>query len=320
MTGYDLVRSFRSEESSPPVSGPWKWKGIIILTLTSVFSTTQASLLKYLKFLPTGEVITIVGFYAICFFVVLMCYSGSPFIHFPRRMMVFARVSIGALGYVCKVWSYMFLPLGDASAIIFTLPIFTGLMGRLVLKEKLNLSHFAATVLSIIGICLIAKPSFLFSSNTPKDYPTWQALIPLSAAFFLSVAYVLQRKIGKDVSGISIAFYMVSCQMVAGILFHLVSRVELVNPPCFTPRIVFVLDGLCLVGFFVCLNKGLSMERVIVSSLMRNLDVIFAFLVQVVIFRSGTNLLSVVGAVLILSGTSLAAISKAFSINCGLEF
>ncbi len=52
----------------------------------------------------------------------------------------------------------------DAVAIFGLKTIIVSIIGRILLKEKMNITHFICLFLSVIGVLLITQPTFLFSS------------------------------------------------------------------------------------------------------------------------------------------------------------
>ena len=68
------------------------------------------------------------------------------------------------------------------------------------------------------------------------------------------------------------------------------------------------------------MNLALKYESAATSSIVRNLDTVFAFIVQVAMFGEPTETLSLVGAALIMEGTISLALSKIFNITFGMKF
>ena len=71
---------------------------------------------------------------------------------------------------------------------------------------------------------------------------------------------------------------------------------------------------------YACLNKGLAIEKSATGSLVRNCDTVLAYLVQIFVFRAEVDVLSLVGAGLIVVGTVFITLGTAFDWTCGVEF
>ena len=300
-----------------PISG--RVKGISLMVLASGCNTIHGAIVKHLRHLAVGEVLVLSSVYYICFLSVLVCYFGAPLFAFPRKGLVFCRLFFGTLTLIGKVWSLQNLPFGDATALFFTSPLFTGAIARVFLKEKLTVVHIGAMVAGLCGVLLIAKPTIIF--KTQADTLPWHYyLIPILSAVCFSIFYVLQRKIGSSVSPYTIAWHSGWFQVIGGVLYHVIARDPYILPACHVPRLLLILAGLC-VGVAMCAkNLGLAYEKATTANLIHNLDIALAFIVQVAVFGVTVETLSVVGAVLIMLGTVCLTLSKIFNVNCGVEF
>ena len=61
--------------------------------------------------------------------------------------------------------SVSLLPLGDALTIVFTSPLPVMILSFLCLGKRLRLYKISAGVCIMLGICMIAQPSFLFNGR-----------------------------------------------------------------------------------------------------------------------------------------------------------
>ena len=294
-------------------------KGISLMVLVSVAATIHGVIVKHLKHIAVGEVIFVAGIYSVCFFSVTVSFVGAPVINFPRKAFVFSRLFLETLAYIGKVWSLQNLPIGDTTALCSTAFLFTGVIARIFIKEKLTLAHIGAMIAGLCGVILIAKPDFIF--KTLSDTQPWYFyLVPVIAAAVVSAAWVMQRTIGGTVSSYTVSWYTGWFQMTGGLLYHLISRDPYLMPECQLPRVLLILAGLSVVVMFCSINLALTFEKASTGILIRNLDTALAFIVQVALFGVAVETLSVVGAVLIMLGTIGLTLSKIFDVNCGITF
>ena len=299
-----------------------KIKGISLFVMASLLATCESALVKFMEGIPTGQMVMAISMYATLFLAVLLNYQGLSIIEFPRKKWVLLRVVSVSVALCCKTWSIQNLPLGNASALVSASPIMICVFARIFLKEKINLIHIFAITSGLGGLILIAKPTFIFTSDVTAEVPLWYNAVPLVAALCLSISYVAQRFIGKAVSHAVVAFYGVLFQGLGGLLLQSISGSDYVNPPCYTYRVPMPFCGLCAcIGFTAC-NKGLSYEneKAATVSLIRNLDTVLAFFLQVVAFGIPAETLSLVGAAFVILGTISLTLSKMFSIDCGINF
>lgn len=73
-------------------------------------------------------------------------------------MPVMCRAFLGASSITFSYCALKLIPLGDATTIRFSLPIWTLIISFLVLNESCNFHKWFAVILSISGVVLIAKP------------------------------------------------------------------------------------------------------------------------------------------------------------------
>ncbi|XP_020899867.1 solute carrier family 35 member G1-like, partial [Exaiptasia diaphana] len=82
------------------------------------------------------------------------------------------------------------MPLGDATVLIFTSPVFTAIFGRIFLKERLHWIYSILLVLCLAGVTLIARPTFIFGH--PDSAPEYDnVLIPSLVALLCAVLTAL---------------------------------------------------------------------------------------------------------------------------------
>ena len=293
-------------------------KGIGMITIAILCSVSQGILAKFLKDIPTGEFIIITCINSLLIFFPLMTFRGISLITFPLKKLVFLRVMFSVVVKLSEVWSYQNLPLGDATALIFASPVFACIFGRIFLKEKLTLPQIISMVFGIFGIVLIAKPTFLFPSDAENASPWYHNMVPIIGAINMGATYTVQRRIGKGVNCVTIAVYMVFASSLGGLGFQTIARHSYIYPACYTPRLLMLGVGGLTVAELLALNKGLSYEKSATVSLMRNLDTVLAFLVQVAVFSERVEVLSLAGTALIIVGTLILTLCKLFNVSCGV--
>ena len=99
----------------------------------------------------------------------------------------------------CFVLSFRYLSLADAHSIGSLTPVIVVALSAIILREKVNLKTWIAIFFGFLGVLIIMRPGL--SIFDPKS------LIPLGAAFFLSLYQIVTRQVSKyDTSEISL-FY-----------------------------------------------------------------------------------------------------------------
>ncbi|MET4041721.1 DMT family transporter [Bradyrhizobium sp. RT6a] len=102
------------------------------------------------------------------------------------------------------------IPIGQVVAIEFTMPIWTALLAASLLSERMTPWKIAAIALGLIGVIVIVRPA------TGEINPG--QLIALGAAMGFGVSMVLVKSLTRTESALSILFWMLVVQSVAGFI------------------------------------------------------------------------------------------------------
>jgi drug/metabolite transporter (DMT)-like permease len=141
-------------------------------------------------------------------------------VRFGRAGFVFPRpwVQLGrglAVGTATATFflSLRVMPLADATAIVFTSPIWTLILSFLFLRERPKPAVLVSILLASAGVLLILRPNVLAFG--------WEATLPLIAAVAMACLFILNRRVGGLAPVIVMQF--VVAVMALPILFALAS-------------------------------------------------------------------------------------------------
>ena len=115
----------------------------------------------------------------------------------PRLQITRSVLSIVESG--CFVLSFRYLSLADAHSIASLTPVIVVALSAIILREKVNLKTWIAIFIGFIGVLIIMRPGL--SIFDPKS------MIPLAAAFFLSLYQIVTRKVSEYDSSETSLFY-----------------------------------------------------------------------------------------------------------------
>ncbi len=102
------------------------------------------------------------------------------------------------------------IPIGQVVAIEFTMPIWTAILAAGFLGERMTTWKVAAIVLGVVGVVLIVRPA------TGEINPG--QLIALGAAVGFGVSMALLKSLTRTDSALTVMFWMLVVQSVAGFL------------------------------------------------------------------------------------------------------
>lgn len=259
--------------------------------------------------------------YCLCllYMVVTRSVEDAPFGPKSQRPFLLLRGIFGFFGVFGMYYSLQYLSLSDAVSISFLTPMVTAFFAWVLLSEKYSVLEAICAVVSLAGVLLIAKPSFLFGSESEAEVPendnaessssrlrlvaTAMGLMGVCGA---SAVYVLLRKIGKLAHPlISVSYFALLTCLVTFAATLLIPSLSFQTPH--TPRqwFLFVLIGIS--GFFMqfCLAAGLQREKAGKSSLMVYPNMVFALFWDFVIWDHLPGLLSILGTTLIIGNAFL---------------
>lgn len=110
------------------------------------------------------------------------------------------RAIVSAAAMLCWFAALATLPVGDAIAIQFTLPLFLVLMAAAVLRERVDAQRWVAVCVGFAGILVIVRPGF--------QEVTFAVFLVLASAAFYAANHTFTKAMSGTETGVAIAFYM----------------------------------------------------------------------------------------------------------------
>ncbi|KAG0308318.1 hypothetical protein BGZ99_001174, partial [Dissophora globulifera] len=146
-------------------------KGLIYMTLSALFFSFMSLLVSLTaKSLPSFEIVLFRGIIQTVLGVLSCRYLKiSPFGNKNVRFLLFCRGLAGSCGLGCFFFALSVMPLADATVVFFLGPVFTAILGRIVLKEPFGPLDALASTMSLVGVVLVAKPTAIFGVPDPTD-------------------------------------------------------------------------------------------------------------------------------------------------------
>jgi len=124
-----------------------------------------------------------------------------------HRGLLLARGVLGAIGINCFYWSLVHLPLGEATLIQYTNPLFATILAALWVGERVRPGEMLCLAAAMVGVVLITRPGFLFGSAA-SVYATRDVGIALFGAVCSGAAYAAVRKMGSAEHPAIVVFYL----------------------------------------------------------------------------------------------------------------
>ena len=223
-------------------------------------------------------------------------YGASPRGNDRKRLLL--RSAFGFIALICFYYAVIHLPLADVTVIQYTNPVFTALLAAWLLSEGVGSKEVTVTVVSLAGVVLVARPTFLFGTSAAALDPVAVG-IALLGAVMSAAAYVTVRRLGRTEDPMVIVFWFAAFSVVASL------PALALNPVMPTGWQWLVLAG---VGVFthmgqISITYGLKLERAGRATSVGYLQIVFAALWGLLFFAEVPGPLSVLGALLIVGST-----------------
>lgn len=175
-------------------------KGVLSLCAGVFVFSIQDALLKSIS--GTYPVTEALVFRAIVATPILLflIWRGAGFAAVPRHMgFLIVRAIILFLAYASYYLAFPALPLADAVALYFTVPLFVVVLAGPYLGEHSNWKVWAAILIGLAGVAVMLRPGEgLFEPA---------ALLSLFAAGTYALSQLMARKVGSETSGEVLALY-----------------------------------------------------------------------------------------------------------------
>ncbi|XP_037996796.1 solute carrier family 35 member G1 [Motacilla alba alba] len=288
----------------------------LFYTILSAFLFSVASLfLKKIEDIHSVEVSAFRCVFQMAFVLPGLIYYKTGFLG-PKgkRIFLFFRGFLGSTAMILLYYAYQVMPLADATVITFTSPVFTSFLAWIFLKEKYSLWDLLFTLFAVAGVILIARPPFLFGSHVTGIEGSYSdhlkgIIAAIASTFSAASTIVILRKVGKSVHYfLSIWYYAVIGLIGCVIALFVLNEWRL--PHCGKDRFFLILIGLLGLGGQIFLTKALQIEKAGPVAIMRTMDVVFAFILQVLFLNHIPTWWTVGGALCVVASSSGTAIRK----------
>ena len=116
-----------------------------------------------------------------------------------RPGLQFVRGMVGGISMLTWFYALALIPVGDATALSFTVVIFTSIGAVIVLGERMGARRWAAIAIGVVGTLIILRPG--------ADGLNSGALVALVSSVFWAAALLSVKVLSRTDSSITIVFY-----------------------------------------------------------------------------------------------------------------
>ena len=291
-------------------------KGLILVLLACLCRSLNAMTIKTLAGrIPSFQIVFCRQMSLFLYSSNCIIFSGIRPSKIPRRDGIFlVSWILSSTMTICLVfYAVQLIPAGDVTAILLSRIIVTGILAWLVLGERFTCVDAALAVLMLLGVILIARPSFIFGAlKTARQgsHSTPGVAAVLAAAVVASVVTVSLRKLGKSAIHpfYQLWYFSVASSVLIGALTSGLEMWEM--PRCGEERVILFLAAVLGVIANILTLYALKIEKAAYVVMFSTNAVILTFTLEFIFFGTIPHWLSVVGAGVIVFSTLAVTIYK----------
>ncbi len=293
---HSLSRLFQQNDSASSVFTV----GLAYMLVAVMFFSVMSVLAKLVSpTIPTGQIVFVracVGS--------LLAYWGVRLagVHLwgVNKKLLWFRGIAGFGSLMCFFYTLIALPLAEATILFYTSPCLAAIIATITLRERMTWGIGMGFLVCIVGVFFVIQPEFIFNV---KQLDVLSVIVGLTGALMAGLAFVSVRKLRQTDHEMVIIFYFSFISIFASIPFVAVDY-ALPSPIewCFLIGI-----GVFTHAAQIFLTK--SLHRVETSRAMgvSYIQILFASGWGILIFGEFPNVLSIIGMILIIVGSLLAA-------------
>jgi drug/metabolite transporter (DMT)-like permease len=260
-----------------------------MMIFASICFALVGVMIKFIGDIPLMEMIFFRNLPSILILPLILKNKNIPFKGKNNPLLLF-RCFFGFLSTVGYFYTFKTMTMTDAMTIRQLSPFFIVILAIIFLKEKMSLQRIPVFLLVFLGSLLVIKPGLRL-----EIFP---AIVGILAAIFSAGAHVSLRNLRLTDHPLVIVNYFA---FVSGLtaLVILIWQSNFVIPDLIS-LIKLVLLGLVALGAQIALTKAYQMAPASMVSLYTYSQIIFATLFGLLFFRELPDLLSIIGATLII--------------------
>jgi drug/metabolite transporter (DMT)-like permease len=143
-----------------------------------------------------------------------------------KRKWLTIRGLMGFISFSCYYYAMSRLTLADSTTIMFSSPLYTGILGWIFLRERVSKFDISLTLISIVGVLMVVRPRALFGDQGDLEavpvgaeddsalLHTMGLMAAIAGSIVSAFVYVAIRKVGPGVNPLVLVSYMVRACLV----------------------------------------------------------------------------------------------------------
>ncbi|GBL93462.1 Solute carrier family 35 member G1 [Araneus ventricosus] len=287
------------------------YKGILLSGLSSVFFSMCAVTVKSLHNIYPGQ-LAVHRFVSILLISlpIVIYKKESLFGKSDEHLLLLLRGLAGSTNLFLNFLAYRYLPLSEASVIIFSVPVFVPIMAKIFLKEPCGMVQAVPAVLTVVGLAVISDNPAKYINSESYDSQRMVGLTSALASVLLgSAIFVILRKLKQVDSTVVLFNFAWFGVLETSLLTYIFGEFTFLT--CGHQPILVVAFGVfSFLGQFLMTCATRQEEASVVATVRSATDIIVSFIWQFVFFKNVPDVSSIFGAVLVSFSIFLVGIQK----------
>ena len=271
-------------------------KAILWFLLSLLISNFNDLTMKFLgQDLPSVEIIFWRFLFGTFSLIPFMIYSGRsswkserPMVHAIRGFLLFVGISLWCYGLTI-------VPVATATVLSFSIPLFTLVLARFFLHERVGWQRLFATIMGFLGVITVLSPTAL-------DFPL-MAFVLVGASLMFSILDVINKKFIVQEGMLSMLFYSALVTM----LLSAVPSYFLWKTPTLQQLGVLLLLGIGANLILFCILKAFAAIDASALSPFRYFELVVSVIFGFLFFQELPGWSTALGAAIIIPSTLFIA-------------
>ncbi len=278
---------------SAPLPDHHRLLGVTLILLASVAATVMGALTKAaFEFADVADIVLWRSLIVAAVAFVLMRRERIPLAAGSPGLLLW-RSLVGLAAMVCFYWSLGQIPLGTATTLIYTHPLFVVLLAGPLLGEP---PRRAAVVLSVVafgGVLLVIKPGTVSLS--------WGTVAALSAGLLAALAYLSVRKLRATDPPARIVWWFSIISAVVVAPFALADGM----PTRWEAWLVLLGVGVAATGVQLGMTWAYRVERAEIVGPFSYATIVMSYIVGLVVWDEDIDLAAAIGVGIVVTAGAL---------------
>lgn len=295
-------------------------RGVFLIIISAMVFSLWASLAKILTTsLSVFQVVVMTMPFAMASSAVCATLKGlkPPANGAPPYFWLLASGLLVTVKNVTTFWAYAFIDVADVITIGQSSVIIVAILSCFILREPPKLLDIVFGVLAIVGVVVIARPSFIFgseesmSSSDQKNSLLGIALA-MTTALTIAIFYIVTRKqssLGVHPFISSLSNSSLCCFLTA----ILCTALGYWKCPTYEELMLTIATGMAYFGGQVTMYLSLSLENATTVSVLFTSKIVFGFIWQFALFYVIPSWTSACGAALVMTACVCTILRKWYS-------